>query len=112
MTNDNHLWNLAEKVSICLIQTSVHTQEGLIAKDMIIKRPFDESLIKGLPKEWEEEKGYALGNIKGFNTILDTVLEKKLQWFNLEGFCEDNETYYRFYTKKEVQDMIDELYNA
>ena len=104
------LKKLAEKVALSIISTSVHDNKGCVVKDMIIEKPFDEECIAQLPEEWGKQ--FAVQDPEKFNHILDVTLEHKLRWYNLEGFCEDCEDHYRFYTNNEIKQMIEDLYNA
>ena len=108
--HDQKLKELADKVVVSIISESCHRNEGRIYKDTITRTPFGMRFIAELPEEWG--KHHAEEDPERFNYILDVTMKHKLRWYNLEGFSKDMHDHYVFYTTQEIEEMIDELYNA
>lgn len=108
--HDQELKELADKVALSIISEACHHNKGRIYKDMFKRTPFSMKFITDLPEEWGKE--YAEENPERFQYMLEVTMKHKLRWYNLEGFTKEMRDHYVFYTTQEIEEMIDELYNA
>jgi len=108
--HDQKLKELADKVVVSIISEVCRNNNNRIYKNMFRRTPFSMEFVRDLPEEWGKE--HAEADPERFNYILEVTMRHKLRWYNLEGFCREMHDYYIFYTNQEVQEMIEELYNA
>lgn len=104
------LKELADKVVVSIISEVCRNNNGRIYKDTFRRTPFSMEFVRELPEEWGKE--HAEANPEIFNLMLEVSMSNKLRWYNLEGFCREMYDHYIFYTNQEVEEMIEELYNA
>ena len=97
-------YNLAESI----ITKNIITHKGLVHKNTPYIQNIEEDALLKVPKNWGRDA--AIEHIELFNDILCNVIEKRLDWYYLEGFTEELGDSFRFFTKEEIEDKNQELY--
>jgi hypothetical protein len=97
-------YNLAESI----ITKNIILNKGVVHKNTPYIQDVDEDILSKVPKNWGSDT--AMEHIELFNDILCNVIEKRLDWYHLEGFTEEQDDSFRFFTKEEIETKNEELY--
>ena len=105
---EKEMTRLAFKLAESIITRNIIDHKGLVHKNIPYVQDIDEEVLSEVPKLWGRDA--ALHDIELFNDILCNVIEKRLDWYHAEGFTEELEDCYRFFSNEEIKEKNDELY--
>jgi len=105
---EKEMTRLAFKLAESIITRNIIEHKGLVHKNTPYVQDIDEEVLAEVPKMWGRDA--ALHDIELFNDILCNVIEKRLDWYHAEGFTEELEDCYRFFSNEEIKEKHEELY--
>ncbi len=103
------LTQLAFNMAEAIITKNIIRNKGHVHKNTPYVQNINEETLYGVPKQWGRTE-QAIKNLELFNDILCNVIEKRLYWYYAEGFTEEHEDSFRFFSNEEIQEKNDEVY--
>ncbi len=102
------LTGLAFILAETIITDAIIKGKGVVHKNLPYVQEMSEKDLFKTPEVLGRNE--AIRNIDLFNDILCNVLEKRLDWYYAEGFSEDLDDSYRFFSKDEIDEKNEEIY--
>jgi hypothetical protein len=105
---EKEMTRLAFRLAESIITRNIIEYKGHVHKNIPYVQNIDKVVLSEVPKTWGRDA--ALHDLELFNDILCNVIEKRLDWYYAEGFTEELEDSYRFFSLEEIQQKHEELY--